>query len=199
MTYDRLNLGINYGTTSTLKFKSEILEDGSGNEQRNPKWNYPLWVFEIGDRDLDKEGIQNLIAFFMKVKGRLIPFLWKNWTDYQCTDQAIGVGNGAITTYQLVKTYGTSNPIAIPITKPIANTLGITVNGLVSTAWSVNADTGMITFSVAPTGQIRASFEFDYLVRSSVDSLNSRFMAIRLDNGNTVYAIGSIALEQVRE
>jgi uncharacterized protein (TIGR02217 family) len=199
MAYDRLNLGINYGTTSTLKFKTEVLEDGSGNEQRNPKWNYPLWVFDIGDRDLDKAGIQNLIAFFMKVKGRLQPFLWKNWTDYQAINQVIGVGNGAITTYQLVKTYGTSNPMTIPITKPIDESVSITVNGIISTAWSVNADTGIITFSVAPTGQIVANFEFDYLVRSSIDSLNSTFKAIRLDNGNTVYAIGSIALEQIRD
>jgi len=195
---DRLDLGINYGAIATPSFKTEILEDGKGFEQRNPKWTYPLHTFQIGDRTINKELLDYLTAFFMKVRGKSRPFLWKNWSDYKAINQSIGIGDGIKTHSQLVKRYGMSNPLSVPITKPVSGSLSLTVVGINNTAWSLNANTGLVTFSSAPIGAIAASFEFDFLVKSSVDNLNNRFQAIRLETGELAYQIGTITLQQQR-
>lgn len=196
-----LNLGVNLESVATPRFNTTIAVNGAGVEQRNQNWVYPLWEFTLGGLMLDRGQLEYIVGFFQKVRGRSRPFLWKNWQDWKAKNQSLGTGNGMQTVFQLTKSYGGSNPLIVPITRPKANTLAITVAGAISNDWTVDLNTGKITFSTAPVGAIVATyFEFYYPVRSSVDSINNRFKVIRLADGALLFELdSSIVLQQIRE
>ena len=109
----------------------------------------------------------------------------------QFTDQVIGEGNGSIFQFQLIKTYSgpagtvtSSRPICKPIqggyfidqARPLAYPVTIGVNGVqVLSGWSVDYDTGIVTFSgsgtTGPVGTITAGFEFFVPVAFNTDRL----------------------------
>ena len=88
-------------------------------------------------------------------------------------DEQIGVGDGLTTQFQLVTTYLSGGTTVIrPIKKPVFGTTLIGVAGAqVTTGFTVNATTGIVLFTVAPTtGQIlTAGTEFDVPVRFGDD------------------------------
>lgn len=196
-----LDLGVNLESVANPRFNTTIAVNGAGVEQRNQNWVYPLWEFTLGGLMLNRAQLEYVVGFFQKVRGRSRPFLWKNWQDWRAKDQLLGNGNGTQTVFQLTKSYGTSNPLVVPITRPKINTLTLTVAGVVSTDWVLDLNTGKMTFSTAPTGAIVATyFEFYYPVRSNVDSINNRFKVIRLSDGARLFELdGSITLGQIRE
>lgn len=201
VSLDVLNLGVNLESIANVRFNTTIAVNGIGVEQRNQNWVYPMLEFTLGGLALDRAQLQYVNSFFQKHRGRSRPFLWKNWQDWKAVNQAIGVGDGVKTVFQLAKTYGGSNPLIVPITRPKASTLTLTVGGVASSAWTLNLNTGKITFASAPTGAIVATyFEFYYPVRSNVDNINNRFKALRREDGAVIYELdSSIILEQIRE
>ena len=91
------------------------------------------------------------------------------------TDQAIGTGDGATTTFQLVKTYGAAHaPWARTIAKPVAGSILVAVDGTpLAEGWSCDDTTGVVTFAAAPAdgAAITAGYEFDVPVRFDSDTL----------------------------
>lgn len=120
------------------------------------------------------EDLELLLAFFRITRGSLHSFRFKDWIDYSAVDQPIGTGDGVETQFQLVKTYtsGSQSDTRI-INKPVAGTVSIKLNGTPSSAWTLDEDTGIVTFTAAPLAAvaITASFEFDVQVRFAQDSL----------------------------
>jgi uncharacterized protein (TIGR02217 family) len=96
--------------------------------------------------------LDTLIAFFRARKGRAHGFRFKDWTDYKATAQALGTGNGTITTFQLIRTYSSGGSTDVrTITKPVAGTVKVYLAGVLqASGWSVNTTTGVITFTTAP-------------------------------------------------
>lgn len=91
-------------------------------------------------------------------------------------DVVIGTADGSTTTFQLVKRYHFGSLIqTVKITKPIADTVRIGVNNIEQTSgWSVNDETGVVTFTTAPTtGDVTAGFRHYWPARFSkeVDEL----------------------------
>jgi uncharacterized protein (TIGR02217 family) len=94
-------------------------------------------------------------------------------------DQAIGTGDGATASFQLVKIYGGSfAPYVRMIHKPVAGSVRIAVDGLEQTAetdFDVDAATGLVTFrpdKIPAAGAIiTAGFLFDVPVRFDTDYL----------------------------
>ena len=91
-------------------------------------------------------------------------------------DQAIGVGDGTTTAFQLTKRYGASfDPYLRPITRPVAGSVKLAVAGVeVMSGWAVDVATGVVTFSVAPAvgAAVTAGFLFDVPVRFDTDRLD---------------------------
>jgi uncharacterized protein (TIGR02217 family) len=129
-----------------------------------------------------------VIAFFEERRGRFHGFRWRDHADWKSgppgalttpLDQVIGTGNGSALTFQLKKTYGVSHaPFARDIKKPVAGTVKIAVAGVtktVTTHFTVNATTGVVTFAggQAPANGaiVTAGFEFDVPVRFDTDKL----------------------------
>jgi uncharacterized protein (TIGR02217 family) len=116
--------------------------------------------------------------------GRLFAFRWRDWCDCKscapgsgltATDQQIGVGDGTTKKFQLTRGY-TSGPATYtrPIQKPVPGTVLLAVDGAAQTEggdFTVNADTGVVTFNSAPSAgaDITAGYEFDVPVRFDTD------------------------------
>ncbi|HEU0222187.1 MAG TPA: DUF2460 domain-containing protein, partial [Paracoccaceae bacterium] len=136
--------------------------------------------------------------------GRLYGFRWKDWSDYKsclpsqapaATDQLLGVGDGVLMEFQLVKAYASGGQSYLrTILKPVAGSVKIALDGIEAGGWSVDVTTGRVTFVPAPGAgvSITAGFEFDVPVRFDTDRLD-----ITLDIERKG-SIASIPLVEVR-
>ena len=129
----------------------------------------------------------------------------EDWADYKSglpsgtpspTDQAIGAGDGATTTFQLVKRYSSgSQTWTRAIAKPVAGTVRIALDSAEqASGWSVDTTTGLVSFDTAPASgvAITAGFEFDVPVRFDTDTLDVTLDIERLGS------ITSIPLLEIR-
>ena len=107
-----------------------------------------------------------------------------------------GTGDGATTTFQLVKRYASGSQTWVrTITKPVAGSVIVALNGASqASGWSVDTTTGVITFTTAPGSgvAITAGFEFDVPVRLDTDALDVTLDLERLGS------ITSIPLLEIR-
>jgi uncharacterized protein (TIGR02217 family) len=198
MPLPRIDFGVNYGAIATLKFKTRIIRKGNGTEQRISKWRKFLLDFQVGDRTLDRAELEVLQRFIATVRGKFKTFRFKNWLDFKAVNQAIATGNGVITQFQLTKTYGFTNPLTINITLPVEGTLSITVAGVDNFTWVCDYETGILSFSPAPTGAIVATYQFDVLCSLSVDATSHLFEAFEKDTGERFFKTGQITARQER-
>ncbi|HVG47418.1 MAG TPA: DUF2460 domain-containing protein, partial [Rubellimicrobium sp.] len=83
-------------------------------------------------------------------------------------------GDGASRAFQLRKGYGSGGVTHWrTITRPVAGTVAVAVNGALCQDWTLDASTGLVTFATAPAANaiVTAGFEFDVPVRSDTDSI----------------------------
>jgi len=173
---------ISYGATGGPMFLTDVVATVSGREQRNSKWSQSRAKYNVASGVKTESQWQALITFFRTRKGKAVGFRFKDWSDYQGTNEAIGTGDGATTDFQLVKIYSSNIAISRNINKPVAGTVKIYVDSVLQTS-GINIDmtTGIITFNSAPAiaETITADFEFDVPVRFDTDEL-----AISMDSFN---------------
>jgi uncharacterized protein (TIGR02217 family) len=189
--------------------RTDVVALGSGAEERNARWadSRRSWNAGYGVKSLDD--LHAAIAFFEERRGRLIGFRWRDPMDCKscppeaaltALDQAIGIGDGATASFQLVKTYGSAfNPWTRAIRKPVEGTVVIAVAGITQTpvtAYTVDHATGLVTFQpghIPGVGQlVTAGFEFDVPVRFDTDRLEISLQGFR--HG----AIPSIPIVEIR-
>jgi uncharacterized protein (TIGR02217 family) len=187
MSFDetRFPTAISLGATGGPERRTEIVTTASGREERNSRWADSRRSYNAGFGVKSLNDIHDVVAFFEERRGRLHGFRWKDHADFKsskprdqiaATDQVIGSGTGTLATFQLVKRYGTGlRNYTRAITKPVAGTVIVAVNGVVATQFTVNASTGIITFNAGflpPNGaSVTAGFEFDVPVRFDTDRL----------------------------
>lgn len=177
---------ISRGSSGGPRRRTDIVTLRSGYEERNSVWADSRREYDAGLGVRDINDLHEVLEFFEARLGRLYGFRWKDWADYKsCApnrqvsrdDQTIGTGDGAETQFQLIKAY-TSGPTTYTrtIKKPVSGTVLVEVNGsLVGPAdYSVNVETGAITFDIAPsnTHVIKAGYEFDVPVRFTNDHID---------------------------
>ena len=187
MSFDetRLPLRVGFGSSGGPQFSTEIITIDGGFERRNQNWAAARRRYDAATGLRTAADIATLTAFFHARAGRARGFRLKDWADFTsapdnvgattATDQTIGTGTGALTTFALSKTY-TSGAVSHvrTITKPVAGTVKISINNVTQlTGWSVNTATGVITFGTPPANGavIKAGFEFDVPVRFDTDTL----------------------------
>ncbi|MFD1333823.1 TIGR02217 family protein [Methylopila musalis] len=184
--------------------RTEIATLGSGFEERNAVWAHSRrrWDAGLGVRTLAQ--LSAVVAFFEERRGRLHGFRFRDPLDHAsaapgtgvaATDQVIGTGDGAATRFPLVKTYGGAfAPYRRPIPKPVAASVTVAVNGVVTAAFAVDAGDGAVTLDVAPPvgAAVSAGFRFDTPVRFDADRLEIDLAAFEAG------AIPSIPLIEIR-
>lgn len=182
----RFPLGIALGARGGPERRTDIVTLGSGFEERNSAWADSRRHYNVGYGLRGLDDIHELIAFFEARHGRLHGFRWRDRADWkscapggtpQADDQLIGTGDGTQAAFQLIKTY-VSGPASYVrmIAKPVAGSLVMAVDGVATSAFTLDAATGLVTFDVGaiPTSGavVRAGFEFDVPVRFDTDRLD---------------------------
>lgn len=187
---------ISYGSSGGPAYSTDVVVTQSGYEQRNINWEHARARYNVAHGVKTQSQLDTLIAFFRARKGRAHGFRFKDWADYQAVNQLLGEGDGAVTEFQLVKTY-TSGAVSETrlIHKPVSGSVLVYIDSvLVTSGVSVDCNTGLITFTTAPAdgAEIAADFEFDVPVRFATDTLD-----VRLENYG-VFSWLEIPLVEVR-
>jgi uncharacterized protein (TIGR02217 family) len=176
-----------FGATGGPMRRTEVVALGSGFEQRNSRFADSRRRYDAasGVRTLDQ--LQAVISFFEQRRGRLYGFRYRDPVDCSsclpsgvpaASDQIIGTGTGTLAQFQLVKRYGTGTTAYVrPITRPVAGTVLVAVNGVSAApaTWSVDTTTGIVTFATgsrpANGATVTAGFWFDVPVRFDTDEI----------------------------
>jgi uncharacterized protein (TIGR02217 family) len=195
MAFDnvRFPLSISRGLSGGPERRTDVVMSASGHEERNSRWADSRRSYNVGYGVKSIDDLQSVISFFEERRGRLYAFRFKDYTDYKsclptrtitAADQLIGTGDGVSQTFQLIKTYGSARPWVRTIAAPVAGTVLVAVNGTTSTAFTVDVNTGLLTFNsgnIPPLdATLTAGFEFDVPVRFDTDKIKinlSQFQA----------------------
>lgn len=177
---------LSFGSVGGPQRRTDVVTLANGFEERNTPWQHSKRSYDAGMGMRSLDDLEVLIGFFEARMGQLHGFRWKDWSDYRTgaatkkpvfDDQSLGFGDGATTTFQMVKTYVSGgHSYQRPITKPVAGTVrvGVAQNELQEGIdYAVDTATGTITFNSAPVpgGQVSAGFEFDVPVRFDTDRI----------------------------
>jgi uncharacterized protein (TIGR02217 family) len=176
----RLPARLAFGSTGGVERKTEVVTLASGYERRASPWAHGRRRYLIGAGVRSLDDAAALVAFFEARRGRLYGFRFKDFADFKscapsaavaATDQAIGVGDGVATAFQLTKAYG---DVAREVRKPVAGTVVAAVDGVPTLAFTVDTTTGVITFAAPPANgaEVTAGFEFDTPVRFDTDRID---------------------------
>ena len=184
--------GLAWSVTKTPTFQTRIQRAASGRELRALDYPYPLWQFALVFdflRDNPTAGydeLRTLMGFFMLCQGAFGTFLFQDPSDFQVSGQQIGTGNASTSIFQLQRAMGTTLPnggFFEPITAP--NVVGaIYLNGITQNpaSYSVDSNTGLVTFNTAPGSGLIINADFTYYFRC-------RFIEDRYDFENFMYRL----------
>lgn len=199
----RLPDDIERGALGGPRFNTTVLELDSGFEKRNQNWSQTRGEWDIGygiltkfqeDPSSAKLDLDDLINFFYTVRGRAFSWRFKDWSDYEVgfqngteiTAQFLAFGDGSTTAFQAFKRYQFQTGTAFDreLTKLVSGTEQVFLEGVLQTnpgQYSVDYDTGIITFVTAPaatggTGPggaetVTYRTEFDAHVRFDTDDM----------------------------
>jgi uncharacterized protein (TIGR02217 family) len=166
--------GLSWSVTKQPRFATRVQRAVSGRELRaldqpNPTWTWTLTYSVLRDGGGYDE-LRTLMGFFLDQQGAFASFLFVDPGDNRATGQALGTGDGSTAAFQLVRTMG---GFAEPVTAPNAVT-NVYVDGVVQSpsGYSVDADTGVVTFTAPPpAGEgVSADFTYSFRVRFADDS-----------------------------
>ncbi len=201
----RLPAGIEKGSQFSPTFMNVIQESLAGNEQRYAQWDKCRGVGDISYgllNSTDTAGdFRAIVAIYRAHYADLLPFRFKDWSDYQCTSENFGTGDGAETEFQLTKTYDPSyilgfgagslvyvRDIILLATAPVIKVDNVTK----TVVTDYNISNGLVTFTSPPANGKALTWtgEFDVPVRFDGP------LSVIMNEGDNV-AIGSLPIKEV--
>lgn len=187
----RFPLGVSFGATGGPERLNEIVTLTSGRERRNARFSLSRRRYDAGTGVRSADDLAEVIAFFEARRGSLHAFRFRDPFDMKsCVfagtpsplDQAVGTGDGEALRFPLAKTYGEgADAYRRPIEKPVAESVRVALDGVETTAFSLDGETGEVVFEDAPAdgAAITAGFEFDVPVRFDIAHLSVSLTAFR--------------------
>ena len=204
----RFPTNISRGAHGGPERRTDVVVLGSGAEERNARWADSRRSYNAGYGVRTLDDLHAVIAFFEERRGKLHGFRFHDASDFKscapertaaATDQSLGLGDGTRARFDLIKTYGSSfSPYARRITKPVANSVLVAVNGILdaNTNHVIDPLNGTLTFQPghvpAAGATVTAGFQFDVPVRFDTDKLEINLSGFRSG------AIPSIPLVEIR-
>ncbi len=174
----RLPDDIERGAVGGPAFKTSRSLLSSGQQTTVRHWLQPLGGWDIGYGIQSLDDLEAVRNFFYARMGAGFGFRFKDWSDFAVARQEIGTGDAAQTLYQMFKRYsdGTFN-FDRTLTRLVSGTVRAWVNSVElfdPAGFSVDLDTGEITFVVAPPASelVEAACEFDNPCQFVKDDLN---------------------------
>ncbi len=205
MAFDevRLPTDISYGFGGGAEYNTDVVVLSSGHEQRNINWEVARSRYSCSFGLQKQSQLDALIAFFRARKGRARGFRFRDWKDYTITNQRLGLGDGTITEFPIVKTYASGLIETRDLTKIVTNAdsqaiasaqgaiatpVSVTVGGVVTTAYTLNYNTGIIRFPTAPVAGavVAISCEYDVPVRFDTDVMFATLDAYQDNSWNDI-------------
>lgn len=196
-------LALGRGTAVSPEFSTTIVITATGHEHRNSVWSDARLRYDVGPGIRSEVELGTLLAFFRARRGAARGFRLRDPNDFSSNgmtgtptafDQLLGIGDGIQTLFPIIKSYGSADAQERRITRPVTDTIRISVDGVETSEWSIE-ERGVIRLNVAaPAGaDVRAGYLFDVPVRFAED---------RLEVSNAAFAAGeapSVPLVEVRE
>lgn len=171
---------------SSPRWSTGIVQVDSGAEQVNQRWEHPLYRFTLPEAVRDHEVFEAVKDHWLTMRGPAYTWPFRDPLDFasvplelpnheptvSATDQQIGIGDGAVTQFQLTKTYARgSQSYTRRIHLPIVDSLLVSVAGTPTEDFTVTRPGGVVELSTPPSpGQIvRWGGLFDVEVRFESD------------------------------
>ncbi len=208
--------GVTYGSTWTPQFFNlPTATTASGAEIDLAIAQYPLHDFELiyevlrdgvgGGTWLNGQGLEfkTMMGFLLQIGGTAGRFLFQNPDDDAVTQNSIGVGNGATTTFTLTRTfgangYGGTEPVGqvntgAPFNLYLAGSTTPTSPTLytISTA---NPVANTVTFTTAPTAGQNIAVDMSYYYYCKLASSNNSIKKVM----NSLWSMDKIKLHSCR-
>jgi len=151
-------------------FSTAILTSAGGREARNAAWAEARTSYDVGPGVRSEAEIGVLLAFFRARMGAARGFRLRDPFDFEAVGEVVGVGDGVLRRFALVKSYGAMER---RITRPVAGSVSVALEGVGTLAFSVEAG-GWVVLDVAPAlgAVVTAGFAFDVPVRFAEDRLS---------------------------
>jgi len=169
---------ISRGATGGPTFSTVVITTASGAEQRIALWQRGRAVWDVSHAMRSPAQAHELLSFFLARQGRLRGFRFKDWNDYSTDQPTPGVkfatAQVTSTKFQLQRTYSSGGQTYTrTITKPVAGTVRLynTLGQEVTTGWTLDATTGIVTFSSPPGYVPTWRGEYDVPARFDVDQM----------------------------
>lgn len=172
-------IGLEYPVPRSALWNTIVEESVSGKRVGIGLWSYPRWAWEVSFSYLPFDGdqdFQELAGFFNEVYGRMDTFLYTDADDNTASSQPIGLANGVLEEFQLVRTMGGfTEPMLAP---NVVSEVKIGSSVQASSTYSVSRwgddSPGVVTFSSAPSssGIVTASFTYYFPVRFDDDAMS---------------------------
>ncbi|WP_144095816.1 DUF2460 domain-containing protein [Croceicoccus sediminis] len=196
-------LALGRGAAVSPEFSTTIVITASGHEHRNSIWSDARLRYDVGPGIRSEAELGTLLSFFRARRGAARGFRLRDPNDFSSNgmagtpsafDQLLGVGDGIETLFPIIKSYGNIDAQERRITRPVVGTIRVSVDGVETSAWSIEERGVIRLHDAAPEGaDVRAGYLFDVPVRFAED---------RLEVSNAVFAAGeapSVPLVEVRE
>jgi uncharacterized protein (TIGR02217 family) len=165
--------GRGWSVLKTPLWSNRIQTSTSGLEVRAKLWTLPRYRFELTYPLLREysghDDMRQLLTLYQSVSGTYDTFLYKDLDDYSVTAQAFGTGTGSTQAFQLIRSYaGLSEPV-----RGVAAGTQIFINGTLQTSGYTISNTGLVTFSTAPSAGAALTWTgtFYYRCRFEQDGL----------------------------
>jgi uncharacterized protein (TIGR02217 family) len=168
---------IAYGSMTGPSTSTQQVFTNSGYRKVNSRWSQKLRKFQIGYGIKTPLDAYRILELFESVDGPTNTFLAKDWSDWNTsagymgqgdppltafdaplvnTVTGLSEGDGSTKTFQMYKRY-TKGAVSHlrKIQKPKSGTVLVGLNGVVQTLtthYSINHSTGIVTFVTAPQG-----------------------------------------------
>lgn len=187
---------ISYGSRGGPGFNTDVIILGSGFEQRNINWANSRSDYDVAYGVKTGDQLDSLIAFFRARFGKAHGFRYKDWADFECEQQPATQIDS--THYQISKVYSSGGySYTRELKKIVDGSVTVYVGGVPQgSGWTLDYNTGIITFGGAPGGAVTVTCEFDVPVRFDTDKLSTS-----LDNYNaegTYFGGASVPLIEIR-
>ena len=188
--------GLGWSVKRSPVWKTRAQQAISGKETRLADWSYPAWHWELTFDFLratpTAAEFQSLAGFFNQCQGAFGTFLYADADDNAVTGQAIGTGDGATKSFQLVRAFG---GFIEPVLAPnVVSTVYFAGVAQAPANYSVDSTTGLLTFTAAPASgaAITADFTYYFRCRFAEDTIDfEKFMA-------TLYRAQKLALVSLK-
>lgn len=195
-------IAIGAEASAAPSFSTNVVTSAGGHEQRNASWQQARLRFDAGPGVRGDAELGELLAFFRARRGSAVAFRFRDPFDHSSNgmteaptalDQLLGLGDGAATSFPLIKAYGDGERRRV--TRPVAGMVRVAIDGSEQLGGWTLEPLGMVQFDDPPDAgaEVQAGFLFDTPVRFAED---------RLDINRASFLAGeapSVPLIEIRE